>query len=434
MKYFAVTGNPILHSKSPNLFNGAYPAQSGNFAYFRLAAQSGEEALELFHELGLAGMNVTAPFKQDMVRLSDYCSEEAKVLNAANTLVLKDGTINAYNTDIYGVGNAIKTKGVDISNKKCLVVGAGGAGCAAAYALHMEGGNVTIVNRTVEKAKKFADTIGCAYAGLDDNLSNLVAYSDILVNTLYANIDIIDELWITPQHVILDAIYHGSKLRQKAENMCATYIDGGQWLIHQGLPAYQMFTDMEPDAKGVENALLSTSEKPKHISFIGFMGAGKSTVAPMVAEMLGLPEIDADRLLESRFRESIPQMIASKGEAYFREKELSIMQELLESDTPCVISCGGGAVTQPKIRELLQKNSMSIWLYASPKQCLSRINVASRPILAKHDNPEQAAKDIFEERKALYAKTAWLLVNTNNRSAKEVSQIVYDEVSKCIRG
>lgn len=430
-KVFAVAGKPILHSRSPILFGAAYDNPANDYAFFRMAVESGEEFVQLFRELGLSGANVTAPFKAEVAKLVDYCSEEVTVLQAANTLVEKNGKLHAYNTDIYGVVNSLEAKGINIVSKRCVVLGAGGAGCAAAYALKKAGAAVTIVNRTVHKAKAFAEKIDCAYSGLD-KVEELLTNADILVSTLTA--DVVDERWLNPQLVILDAVYHGSTLKQKAENRGCTYIDGNQWLLHQGIPGYKLFTGEEPDSNEMAVALSSTSLQPTHISFIGFMGSGKSTVAYSVAKMLGMPVVDADRELEHRHGETISQMIKSKGEAYFRKQEQLMLKELLSRKIPSIISCGGGIITQPEMCKMLKSDSIVIYLYAPPGECLKRINVQSRPMLAQHEDPQKVADDIFEQRKTLYLQTAWLLINTSGRSIEQVSKIVYEEISKCIGG
>jgi shikimate dehydrogenase len=430
LKLFAITGHPVLHSKTPLLFAAAYPSYADEFACFRLAAQSAEEVMRLFDELGLSGINITAPFKSDMAKLSDLRAPEVQTLNACNTLVLESGKKCSYNTDIFGVSGSLEKAGVSVAGKRCLALGAGGAGSAAAYALHAAGGVVTIANRTVDKARRLAESIGCSYAGLDE-IADIIPQTDIIVNTLYQHVDVVNEAWLKPQHTIFDAIYHGSQLREKAERVGCKFIDGAGWLLHQGVPAYRKLTGVEPDVEGMEKAPLS-QKLPKHISLIGFMGVGKSSVAPVLANMLGMPVVDADAMLEDKCGASIPQLIGEKGEAYFREQERIVLEEILAGTTPTVISCGGGAVTQPLLSRLLKENSIVVWIYAPPACCVSRIDVSTRPLLAQHVNPQQAATELFEKRKFLYAKTAWMLVNSHCRNEAQVSQLIYDEISKVL--
>jgi shikimate dehydrogenase len=430
LKLFAVTGHPVLHSQSPALFAAAYPSHADDFAYFRLAAQSAEEAALLFDELGLSGINVTAPFKSGMAALADVRAQEVQALNACNTLVVENGKKCCYNTDIFGVLGSLKKAGVTVAGKRCLTLGAGGAGSAAAYALHAEGGLVTIANRTVDKARRLAESIGCRCAGLNE-VADIAPQADLIVNTLYRHVEVLDEAWLRPQQVVFDAIYHGSALREKARQAGCKFIDGAGWLLHQGAPAYRRFTGVEPDVEGMEKAMLP-QKLPRHISLIGFMGAGKSAVAPVLASLLDMPAVDVDAALEERCGASIPQLIGEKGEAYFREQERVVIQEALASPTPTVISCGGGAVTQPLLGRLLKENSVAIWIYAPPACCVSRIDVSTRPLLAQHSNPQQAAVELFEKRKFLYAKTAWMLVSSHCRSEEQVSRLIYDEISKIL--
>ncbi|MDR3187856.1 MAG: NAD(P)-binding domain-containing protein [Prevotellaceae bacterium] len=430
MHLFAVTGAPVLHSKSPALFAAAYPLHADDFAYFRMAAQSAEEAAWLFGELGLSGMNITAPFKGDMARLADVRAPEVQTLNACNTWVVEGGKKCAYNTDIFGVTGSLEKAGVTVAGKRCLVLGAGGAGGAAAYALRAAGGVVVIANRTVDKARRLAQSIGCSGVGLDE-VAAIAPQADLIVSTLYPHVDALNEAWLTPQHVIFDAIYHGSALRDKARRAGCTFIDGAGWLLHQGAPAYRKFTGLEPDVESMEKSPLLKA-LPRHISLIGFMGSGKSAVAPALASLLGMPVLDVDAALEARCGASIPQLIGEKGEAYFREQERMALEDALASATPTVISCGGGAVTQPLLSKLLKENSIAIWIYAPPACCLSRIDVSTRPLLARHANPQQAAEELFEKRKSQYAKTAWMLVNTTCRSEVQVSRLIYDEISNIL--
>ncbi|MDR2129683.1 MAG: hypothetical protein LBP56_00715 [Odoribacteraceae bacterium] len=432
-KLFAVVGNPVLHSKSPVLFEGAYPG-AGDRAFFRLVARSAEEALRLLSELELGGMNVTAPFKTEMAALVARRSVEVEILDAANTVVSEADGFHAYNTDPCGVSGAIEALGVEIRAKECLVLGAGGAGRAAAYALQRAGGCVTLVNRTIDKVREIAGRLHCMYAGIDDELPGRVARAEIVVHALSPGVEVIEEEWLSPRHVVLDALYHGSYLRDRAMRRGATYIDGSHWLIHQGIPAYRLFTGEEPDERGMEMALSLLPALPRHVSFIGFMGAGKSTVARTVGKMLGMPVVDTDRLIEQRAGKGIPRLMQEEGEASFRVRELEVLRDVLLGHAPAVISCGGGAVLLPEARRLLRSRSIVVWLYASPEQCMRRIDVASRPLLACHARPDEAAEALFRERKALYARTAWMLIDTGGRTSKQVSQVVYEEISRSIRG
>lgn len=429
MLYFAVTGNPVGHSKSPVLFWGGYPDRKEDFAYFRMTAESAIEANELFRELRLDGMNITAPFKLRKNWTVDGNDEIVTRLGVGNTLVREGERILLCNTDVYGVSGALEAVGMILQNKRCLVLGAGGAGIAAVYALQGKGGQVVLVNRTREKAIHISRLFGCEAGGLE-RLDEEVSRADVIVNTLPADVDVVREERLYPGQVLLDAIYTGSILREKAERAGCAYIDGRSWLLYQGIPAYRMFTGWDPDIRGMKKALFAKERRLRHVAFIGFMGAGKSTVAPLVAKLMGKPCVDADRELEIRCGKSIVTIIRENGESYFREKEYQVTKELLEREEPSVIACGGGVVLNAELRELLNEKSRVVWLYARPEICVHRIDVNTRPLLALEKHPVETARRLFEERKAYYARTAWLLVSGNCRNAEEVSRLIYEEISK----
>ncbi|GHT11339.1 hypothetical protein AGMMS4956_04230 [Bacteroidia bacterium] len=429
MKLFAVTGNPILHSKSPLLFQSAYPQSENEFCYFRLHAETAKEALQTFTELGLSGMNVTAPFKSDILPFATTHTPTAKTLNACNTLLLTKNGIIAENTDVNGVLGALSGAGIPIKNTQCLVLGAGGAGVAAAFALHNAGAQVVLANRTTHKAQAIAEHIGCAHCALDGLLQALQR-ATVIVNTIHP--DVIDPKLLTAQHTVLDAIYPHPSLQKMAESKCSTYIDGMQWLLYQGFAAYHLFTKKEPNMAAMQNfAAQPVAAMPRHISLIGFMGVGKTTVGQVLAQKMKMPFVDTDAVIEQDCNDTIPHIIAQKGEAEFRKIEQEVVSKILEQSTPSVISCGGGVVTTPALGNLLHQKSIAVWLYAPLEQCLQNIaDIASRPLLMQSDDPQTTAQKLFEQRKQMYAQTSWMLVNTKEKTTQQIVQIVYDEIDK----
>ena len=161
---FAVTGNPVLHSKSPVIFNTIFQrlGMGDSHVYTRIAANTPAEAMFLFNELRLSGMNVTAPFKAGIMAYLDEVDDAAKTIGGVNTVVREEMGIKGYNTDFMGVTGALAARGIDLERKRCVVLGAGGAGRAAVYGLLREKASVTLVNRTYEKALAVAGDLGCA--------------------------------------------------------------------------------------------------------------------------------------------------------------------------------------------------------------------------------------------------------------------------------
>ena len=159
---YAVVGNPVAHSKSPEI-HAAFARQAGqDIDYSRLLAplDGFRATVESFRAAGGKGVNVTLPFKLEAFDLADYVSQRAKDAEAANYLRFDDGRIRADNTD--GVGltrDIVHNQGFPIAGKRVLLLGAGGAAQGVLAPLLEHGPNIlTIANRTVEKALRLAET------------------------------------------------------------------------------------------------------------------------------------------------------------------------------------------------------------------------------------------------------------------------------------
>jgi shikimate dehydrogenase len=280
---FALTGISIAHSKSPQLFAAAYPHTSDS--YILMPARSAEEAVQLFRTNGLHGMNVTMPFKKDIVPFTDVQSDEVKAIGAANTIVNRDGKLYAYNTDVNGVADSFIRRNIVLENKKALVLGAGGAGQAAAYALSKAGAEVLWANRTKtklmesfgelwrvengERRTESGDKRTVAIASLStlhsplstlhsplsktlhSQFSILNSQFSIIVNTLPAEADFLRTLRFHKHQVVLDADYANSPLYRQATSDGAEYISGYSWLLWQAVPAFELFTGAPPDVEAM---------------------------------------------------------------------------------------------------------------------------------------------------------------------------------------
>jgi len=263
MKKIALTGLSIAHSKNPRLFAAAYHGRPG-YSYELMPAASAEEAVRLFRANGLCGMNVTMPFKNDILNYVDEQSPEAQAVGAANTVVLRDGKLVAYNTDIVGVSESLTQHGGALKGQPALVLGAGGAGRAAVYALLQAGANVWWTNRTEHKTTEpVAPPVARAKRARATPLSALPALINeirIIVNTLpLAAAELLQALHLQKHHIVLDADYTGRPLYEAAALAAATYISGLSWLLYQAVPAYRLFTGEAPDAEAMKFYLNSSS-------------------------------------------------------------------------------------------------------------------------------------------------------------------------------
>jgi len=428
-KLFAVTGNPILHSKSPSIYNRLFSKHQINAAYTRIAADNADEAIFIFNKIGFSGMNITSPFKTTIIKYLNQVEESVKITRAVNTIVKDSNKLKGYNTDIYGVTESFRKRKIIISGRKIVILGAGGASRAAAYGLLQNGADVTIVNRTVEKAQKIAEKFGCAYAGIEQ-LRDMIKSSAILVSTLPAEVDAVKKTWLERDYIVFDSNYKSSQLTEKASHKGCIVIKGEEWLLNQALLAFKYYTGETPDETAIKN--LSNFEislpKPKNISLIGFMGTGKSTIGKELAEKLNWKYIDIDDLIEKRTGKTISDIFRDEREVSFRKIESEILKELIKK-SHLVISCGGGIVLENENRMRLKDNSVCVWLFSALETSIRRIKKGSRPLL-ETENPLTMAHKIFTKRKVLYAETADIVVNSEDKSAKNVANKIYEEISQ----
>ncbi|MDR1898234.1 MAG: hypothetical protein LBR10_15765 [Prevotellaceae bacterium] len=252
MRKYTILGNPVSHSKSPALFKAAYENYP-DLSYDRNEPHKAEECIEILKSR-YDGGNITAPFKEGVFRLADEVTEVADLIGAVNTVIVSQNRIKADNCDHYGVSESFGEFNVVLKGKSCLLLGTGGAGKAAAYAVHKAGGLLTIANRTEQKAKDFAQKLNCNTSSIA-GLENSVKSADIIINTLYSDIDIIDKQWLHSGQVILDASYIGSPLLTKAKELKCITIDGRYWVYHQAVYCFLQFTGIEPDKDAMRKVL-----------------------------------------------------------------------------------------------------------------------------------------------------------------------------------
>jgi shikimate dehydrogenase len=234
------------------MFRAAY-AGFPELTYDSNELNSAKECVELL-KAQYDGANITAPFKESVFRLADEASDTANIIGAANTVTVSQGRIMADNCDHYGVSESFGEFNVTLNGKSCLLLGIGGAGKAAAYAVSKAGGALTIVNRTVRKAEEFANRLNCNAAPVAD-LQKLLPTADVIINTLYSGIDIVDKSWLSTEQIILDASYIGSPLIEKAKDLNCLTIDGRYWVYHQAVYCFVKFTGIQPDTAAMRKVI-----------------------------------------------------------------------------------------------------------------------------------------------------------------------------------
>jgi shikimate dehydrogenase len=427
-RLFAVAGSPIFQSKSPLIFNTAFRDLAIDAVYLRLAASDAEEVVSTARQIGMDGLNITSPFKCDILRCLDEIDPDALTIGAVNTVIRRGSRLKGCNTDGAGVLAAVRGSGIELAGRKAIVLGAGGAGRAACLALVSAGARVILINRTFEKAQIAAERLGCTAAALDQAKEALVG-ARLLVSAISSGERLIEPSALTPDLAVLEANYgRPSALVEDARRASCTLIDGREWLLGQALPAFELFADRTAPAAQMRRALWKKRlDGRRNIALIGFMGTGKSAVAEILASISGMALVDIDKKIEEKAGMSVSELFAAKGEGEFRKMEQAEIEEMsLESNQ--VVSCGGGVVmSRPNVRAL-RNNCLSVWLWADVGTVLNRIGeTGTRPLLHSQ-HPEEAARALLATRIPSYAHTSDLLVNTSERAPRQIAERIWNEV------
>ncbi|MCC6952681.1 MAG: hypothetical protein IT290_01045 [Deltaproteobacteria bacterium] len=428
-RYYAVIGKPVLHSKSPQIQSAAF-AQAGLPAhYVRLAVSDPREAVRVAREIGLSGMNVTAPFKEEVCKEIDFFSSEVDRIGAANTVRFTDEGTEGYNTDTRGILGAFEERSVSLRGKRVLVLGAGGAARSTLCALASAGATVTILNRSAERGQDLADQFGAACGALTiENLERGFGLSRIVINLTTARERIVPPELFTALHTVLDAQYGMvTPFLSDARAAGSTVLSGEDWLIHQGAAAFEIFTGRQADQQAMRAAILSAgvgADQP--VALIGMMGAGKSTVGKELAARLDRPYVDLDAQIEANVGSAIPDIFRQRGEPAFRALESQALVAALEQN-PGVISCGGGIVLAAENRRMLQEHALPIWLWAEPSRLAARVGAADRPLLQGKD-PFSHLTELLRVRKKFYAEVCELVVSTHGFTPKLIAERLEYEI------
>ena len=419
---FAVTGSPVLHSKSPELFRAGFRALGMDGQYLRLSSATASGALETAKQMGIRGMNVTSPHKEQMARAVECSDEASRALEAVNTIVHEEGTWKGFNTDPQGVVGAVTAHGFELSGARAMVLGAGGAGRAAAFGLVESGAHVTLVNRSAAKARKWAEKLGCEQLDLQDLRANL-QNTDLLVSCLPGGVKVLAPDWLNPRTLVLEADYSEGWLGRCASDLGCETIGGRMWLLHQAVAGFRILLGQDVALTDMRSGLdEESSGSLDNVLLIGFMGAGKSTVGRPLAQLLDMEFVDTDELIEKHSGCRITEIFRTRGEASFRKMEQDVLARVLKHKGQ-VVACGGGVILPGANRELLRRSGVVVWLWAPLAVCMKRADNGDRPLLSGR-GPE----GLYHRRVPMYAACSHMVVSSSEPDVNAIARMVANEV------
>jgi len=250
-----VLGYPVAHSRSPAMMAAAFRELGLDWRYFRLPVPPSlfAETARALAASGYQGANVTIPHKLSALELADRATRAARAIGAANTLTLSDGRIEADNTDAGGILDALGDRIPD----KVLVLGAGGAGRAAVWALREAGAEVFVWNRTPERATALAAEMGVRRVERPEPAElvlNATAVGMRGESDTHVRLGLEDG---EPPGVLVDLVYgdRPTALARWASERGARVIDGREVLVRQGARSLARWTGMRAPVEAMREAL-----------------------------------------------------------------------------------------------------------------------------------------------------------------------------------
>lgn len=257
MKLFAIFGNPVAHSISPLMHNGAFTTLGIDACYTRWLLEEGERLKATFFKLGLEGANVTVPHKEAAFRAADKVEGIARQIGAVNTLVRRDGRLIGHNTDAPGFYRALSSRGTFDS---ALVIGAGGTAKALATVLRSEGVDVTVLNRSEGRlawfeANGFTTATWETFAPQEWPLIVNTTSAGLKDAALPAPGELLAPLLARAQ-LAFDVIYgRSTPYLELAKAHGVPTQDGLDMLLWQGVLAFEIFTDHRFGQNAIEAAM-----------------------------------------------------------------------------------------------------------------------------------------------------------------------------------
>ena len=397
--------SPIIHGKLADYTYELCPLEKDAFHEFMMKKE-------------FKAINVTIPYKQDVIPYLDEIDETAKQIGAVNTVVNTDGKLKGYNTDFTGFIYSVRSHGVDFAGKEVLMLGNGGVAQAIkAAAEHLGAAEIYIASR-----KESDDPNIISYSDLPDHYD-----VDIIINTtprgMYPENDDspLDLTNFSACQAVFDVIYNPLKTRllKQAEEMGILAVNGLEMLVAQAKYASERFLSNEiPDEK-IGEILRDLTADLCNIVLIGMPSCGKTLTGTALQKYVDKQFVDTDALIVERAGMTIREMFDQYGEPFFRKLESEVIAEVAKGNRQ-IIATGGGVIKNPENMVRLQQNGVIVFIDRE----LSKL-------ISTHDRPLSSGKDaiaeLYKQRYPLYLSYGDVRIE-NNYEEDELRQADMDQL------
>ena len=409
----------LIGEHLPHSFSKEVHAKIADYAYELHEIE--KDALDAFmKKKEFTAINVTIPYKKDVIPYLYEIDENAKRIGAVNTIVNRDGKLYGYNTDFFGMRALINKLGLDFAGKKVVILGTGGtSNTAIAVAESLGAKEIVTVGRTAKK-----DVI--TY----DELYQLHTDAEFIINTtpcgMFPYPDGNEAISGTPITLasfpqlkgIVDAVYNPLRTNLVMDAIEKDIPAGGglYMLVAQAVIASEKFLDASFDPALNDSIFHEIYKSKENIVLSGMPGSGKSTVGKILASMLNRPFIDTDEEIVRLTGKEISDIFAERGEKEFRQIEAATISRVSSEHQGAVIATGGGAILRDDNIRALKRNGK---IYFLNRPIENIVPTADRPLALDR----AALKARFEERYERYLSTCDKEIKTVE-SAEQTAKII----------
>lgn len=422
---YGLIGKTLVHSYSKEIHEAL-----GRYQY-QLFSLAEDEMPDFINARDFRGLNVTIPYKKDVIPLCDEVSDLARGIGAVNTLFWKnasgtgasesssqeDKILVGHNTDYEGFLYAASRAGIDFVGKGVLILGTGGTSLMSRRAAaDQNAAKIYIASRHPETDPPSGSEIqdaGILSTVSYDQLPEIADSIDVIVNTTPVgtfpnNMQQVIRLKDFPGcQAVIDVIYNPFKtaLLLEAEKLGLKYTNGLPMLVAQATAAAGYFLGT-PGAFQKENQRIIKSMKQQmgNVVLIGMPGTGKSLIGKFLAELTGKTLQDTDAKIEEEAKMTIPEIFEKEGEAGFRDRESAICKKL-GKERNLIIATGGGAILRPENVDALRQNGTLVHIIRS----IDKLPTRGRP-LSKNI---ETLKKMEAQRMPLYKAAADITFRNN---------------------
>lgn len=371
---------------------------------YELCPLTPEQLPQFLTEKTFKAINVTIPYKRDVIPFCDQLDDSARQLGVVNTIVNRDGSLIGYNTDFTGFLHSVRSHGIAMEGKKILILGNGGT-CQTitAVARHLGAREILVASRNPGGQENVISYKEAAYH-LDTDVIINASPKGMYPNNHEQSIDLRP---FTSCQAVFDVIYNPMKTRllQQAEEMGILAVNGLEMLVAQAKFAAEHFLNTSiPDTR-IEAICRELRLQLCNISLIGMPSCGKTLTGQALTRYIDKTFADTDALIVERAGMSIREIFEQYGEEYFRRLEHDVIAELSGKNGQ-IIATGGGAIKNHENIQNLKQNGIVIFI---DRDLDKLVSTQDRPLSSSKD----AVAELYRQRYPLYLSYADLRIENN---------------------